>query len=239
MKERNPPNTWQVVHFANVGTDEEFVRLMLEMFWLLGGVSIADDQKTVVKDAIADILNEGLLPTFLELQNIRASVGADLPLVERLQLYEDFARKLWKSYKDLTQRAAIAMGFDIGFVFQKEQLFEEGLKTFRAQNPTLIDTFEEYFRRTRKNWQNELGKFRNGFLEHKEGDRKDFQIFYDPATAEGLFNVVCETIVNILVCLMNLRLWPGMHIVEYDPKVHGPGWPNKFHWDIDFPLGNG
>ncbi len=226
------PNQWKVSPFANVGTGEEFVRRMLEMFDLLGGTLIADKQKEKVRDAIGDILTEGLIPTFLELRSIRSSVGADLPLVDRLQLYEDFARKLWKAYKDLTQRAAVAMGFDIGFLFQNEKAFEEGLKTFRAQNPAVVDTFEEYLRATRKNWQNELAKFRNGFLEHKQGDRKDFAQFYNPAAAEGLFNVVCRTIVDILVCLMNLRLQPGIHIVEYDPNIHGPGWPNRFRWEI-------
>jgi hypothetical protein len=238
MKERNPPNKWKVVPFANVGTDEEFVRRMLEMFQLLGGTPIPDKQKEIAKDAIADILSEGLIPTFLELRNIRSSVGADLPLINKLQLYEDFARKLWKSYKDLTQRATAAMGFDIGFLFQDEKKFEAGLKNFRAENPSVLVTFEYYLRETRKRWQNDLGKFRNTFLEHKLGDRNDFRRFYEPATAEELFSVVSRTIVDILVCMMNLRMWPGMRIVEYDPNVHGPGWPNRFKWEIDSLPGN-
>jgi hypothetical protein len=233
MSEAKPPNQWTVVKFADVGTSEEFVRRMLELFDLLGGTPIPDKQKEVVRDAIADILNEGLLPTFLKLRNIRLSVGASLPLVDRLQLYEDFARKLWKSYKDLTQRAAAAMGFEIGFVFQKEPKFEQGLKAFREGNPLVVDNFEEYFRATRKNWQNDLAQFRNGFLEHKKGQRNDFTQFYDPAMVDGLFDVVCRTIVDILVCLMNLRLRKGIRIVEYDPKIHGVGWPNRFRWEID------
>jgi|SRR5271155_803634 hypothetical protein len=233
MPEAKHPSQWTPVKFADVGTSEEFVRRMIEMFDLLGGTLIADKQKEKVRDAIGDILNEGLIPTFLELRNIRSSIGVNLPLVDRLQLYEDFARKIWKSYKDLMQRAAVAMGFEIGFIFQKEQQFEVGLKTFRAGNPALVDTFEEYLRATRKNWQNDLGRFRNGFLEHKEGERKDFAQFYDPALAEELFNVVCRTVVDILVCLMNLRLRPGIHIVEHDPNIHGAGWPNRFRWVID------
>jgi hypothetical protein len=238
MTERKHPSQWTPVKFADVGTSEEFVRQMLEMFELLKGTMIPDQQQEVVRDAFGDILTNGLTPAFLELRSIWSSVGADLPLVDKLQLYEDFARKLWKSYKDLLQRAAAAMGFEIGFLFQNEKNFEAGLKTFRGANPMLIETFEEYLRATRKNWQNDLAKFRNGFLEHQEGARIDFVKYYDPPTAEALFNLVSRTIVDFLVCLMNLRLRAGVHIVEYDPNIHGPGWPDRFRWNIDFPLGH-
>ena len=43
-------------------------------------------------------------------------------------MYEDLARKCWKTYKDLLQRAAVAMQFDIGFLFQNDQNCEDGVK---------------------------------------------------------------------------------------------------------------
>lgn len=83
------------------------------------------------------ILMDGLVPAFMELRAIRAPETAKLPLAERFQPYEDFARKLWKAYKDLTQRAAEAMGFDIGFLYQKDTKFDEGLSKFRSDWPAL------------------------------------------------------------------------------------------------------
>jgi hypothetical protein len=169
----------------------------------------------------------------MELRTIRESQGKDLPLVERLQLYEDFARKLWKAYKDLTQRAASAMSFDIGFLFQKGSKFEEGLKAFRVAYPAVSPNLEEYLREVRQLWQNDLAEFRNEFLEHQQGDRKDYLKFYDLNYVQGLFDAVTRIIVEMLVMLMSLRLPPRVHIVLHDDKIHGPGWPNRFRWEIE------
>jgi len=213
--------------------DEAFVRETSELFELLKGTSLEEKQKEQARDAIGNLLTDGLIPTFMELRAIRESRGKDLPLIDQFQLYEDFARKLWKSYKDLTQRAAAAMGFDIGFIFQKEGKFEEGLKAFRASYPAVSPNLGEYLREVRRLWQDDLRQFRNGFLEHQEGTRQDHLKFYDPKFVEGLFHAVPRVIVEILVMLMDLRLPPRVHIVLHDDKIHGPGWPNRFRWEIE------
>jgi hypothetical protein len=228
-----PPNKWSVRKLADVGTDEVFVRETAELFDLLKGTMIEGEQREQAAGAIGSILHDGLIPTFMELRAIRESRGKDLPLIEHFQLYEDFARKLWKAYKDLTQRAAAAMGFDIGFLFQKESKFEEGLKTFRTSYPGAPANLEKYLREVRTLWQNDLAQFRNGFLEHQEGSRQDHMKFYDPDFAENLFAAAARIIADILVMLMNLRLLPGVHIVEHDDKIHGAGWPNRFRWVIE------
>jgi hypothetical protein len=200
---------------------------------LLKGTQIDGEQRRHATDAISSVLTDGLIPTFLELRAIRESRGRDLPLIEQYQLYEDFARKLWKSYKDLTQRAAVAMGFDIGFLFQNETKFEQGLKAFRLEYPAAPAILEDYLHKVRELWQNDLSRFRNGFIEHQEGNREDHKKFYDPDVAEELFAAVGRVIADILVMLMILRLPPRVHIVEHDDKIHGPGWPNRFRFEIE------
>ena len=227
------PNKWQVRKFADVGWDERFVRETVELIDLLKGTLLLEEEKVVATDAIGSVLSDGLIPTFLKLRKIRESVGKDLPVVDLYQMYEDFARKLWKSYKDLTQRAATAIGFDVGFFWQKESKFEEGLKKFRAANPSLVPDFEDYFREVRKLWQDDLAEFRNGFLEHQQGQREDFRKFYDAGFCEKLFEAVPRVIADILVMLMNLRMPAGCFIVLHDDAVFGPGWPNRFRWYIE------
>lgn len=227
------PKDWTVAKLADVGTEERFVRETLELFDLLNGTVIEGAQREAAQDALGTLLSDGLIPTFMELRSIRASLGKDLPLIDRYQLYEDFARKLWKSYKDLTQRAAKAIGFDIGFLYQKEAKFEEGLNGFRAANPSVSPDFEEYFREVRARWQNDLAEFRNEFLEHQTGSRAGYAKFYDVSYVEGLFSAVPRIIADILVMLMNLRLFPGVHIVEHDDALPGAGWPNRFRWVIE------
>lgn len=226
------PKDWKVAPFANVGTDEAFVREILEVEEILQGTLIDGSQREQVKSAIMTILMDGLVPAFMELRTIRAPETAKLPLAERFQPYEDFARKLWKAYKDLTQRAAEAMGFDIGFLYQKDTKFEEGVKNFRSDWPALLRGVEEFLKQTRIEWQNQFSTFRNSFVEHQKGERKDFKKFYDNGVVEKLFESVWGTIVDILVILMSLKLPPGVHLVVNDPKVHGP-WPRRFRWIID------
>ena len=226
------PRDWKVAPFARVGTQEPFVREMLEVLELLKGTMVVNQQREQANDAIATILTDGLIPAFLELRTIRSPETNNLPLAEKFQPYEDFARKLWKAYKDLTQRAAESMGFDVGFLYQKDTKFEEGMKKFRADWPSLQGGFEDFMRQTRTEWQNEFSKFRNGFVEHQEGKRTEFRKFYDNAFVEQLFELVWGTVVDLLVLLFNLKLRPGTHIVVNDPDVHGP-WPNRFRWVID------
>jgi hypothetical protein len=178
------PKQWKVAAFANVGTDEAFVREMLEVLELLKGTLIEGPQREQANHAITTILTDGLVPAFMELRTLRAPETKSLPLAERFQPYEDFARKLWKSYKDLTQRVAEAMGFDIGFLYQKDTKFEEGLAKFRGNWPALWTGFDEFARQTRGAWQNEFSRFRNGFVEHQEGERMEFKKFYDDAAVE-------------------------------------------------------
>jgi hypothetical protein len=226
------PKDWKVQKLADVGTGEPFVRQISELFDILGGTRIFDPQRKAVNDSIGAILIDGLIPTFLELRAIRESQGKDLPIVDRLQLHEDFARKLWKAYKDLTQRAATAMGFDIGFLFQKDTKFLEGLKAFQAEHPEAAPNLEQYLRDTRRLWQNDLAQFRNGFLEHQEGSRRDHEKFYELNYLESLFPAVVRTIVDVLVMLMSFRLPPLVRIVEHDDAIHGPGWPNRFRVSV-------
>jgi hypothetical protein len=226
------PKDWKTVKFADVGTDEAFVREMLELITILEGSLIEGERREKAKSAMITIMNDGLIPAFMELRVIRAPETVNLPMAERLQPYEDFARKLWKAYKDLTQRAAEVMGFKIGFLYQNDKDFDKGLQNFRADWPALQPGAEDFLRAARSEWQNDFSKFRNGFVEHQEGERMDFKKFYDNAVVEKLFESVWGTIVDLLVIVMSLKLPPRVHVVVNDPKVHGP-WPNRFRWIIE------
>ena len=87
------PNEWKVVHYANVGCSEEFVEQFSgEFLELIDASSIFDPERQELKEAILTILMEGLIPAFEHLRKIRASVGQEIPVLNRMQLYEDFSR---------------------------------------------------------------------------------------------------------------------------------------------------
>jgi hypothetical protein len=233
--EMNPdeePYKWKVVKVADVSGDEEFTKGMLELPTILEAGTIEGPRRDEVKHAIVCTLIDGITPAFLKLEEIRASSGKDLPLMNLEQLYEDFARKLWKAYKTLMQETLNLMGHNIGFLFQGENVFRNGLVELRRLNPNLRTGFEKFLEETRDEWQNELSKFRNTWVEHQRGDRKTFHKFYDPKHAEWLFDKVWRTITDILPVFLELHLPHGTRLIEQHPDDPNPRWPNRFRYDI-------
>lgn len=227
-----PPNKWRVELAANIGTAEEFVSRMLELSDLVNGTDIFDPQRQKAKEAFASLLMDGLIPSFLELRQIRESVGRTMPAVDRQQLYEDFARKLWKAYKELTQNAVREIGHDIGFLFLPEDKFLEGVAGLQRANPNLREWFGDLLQRARENWQNDLADFRNNWVEHQKGDRRKYDKFYTPQYAEFLFESAWRTIADILPPLLELHFPGGIRLVEQNPKCLGDRWENRFRFTL-------
>src|SRR5581483_4167724 len=164
---------------AGFGTSEEFVETFTgEILELADASLIFGAEREAVKNAIMILLTEGLIPSFEHLLKIRLSIANPVPEMNRRQLYEDFARVLWHAYKDLFPKAVLLLGFDIGFLFQKEADFEKGLPKFVSSHPSLILDVPEFLRRQRTNWQRAFSSFRNDFLEHRKADIADFADFY-------------------------------------------------------------
>jgi hypothetical protein len=206
------------------------VKAVLELHPLVDAGTIFEPGRSKGKEALTSMLIDGLMPAFLELEQIRASVGRDIPFMNREQLYEDLARKLWKTYKGLMQNAVRLMGFDIGFLFENDKRFYEGSKEFRQANPELRPWFEEFVESVRASWQKELARFRNTWLEHPSGEPKQFAKFYRPDFAEELFRAVWQTIVNILPALLELRLPLGTKLIEQYGADGGPTWGIRFRY---------
>ena len=74
-EEGKEPNEWKMVHFANVGTSEEFIETFSgEILELVDGSLIFGEGREAVKNAIMTVVVEGLMPAFEHLKRIRASV---------------------------------------------------------------------------------------------------------------------------------------------------------------------
>ncbi|MGA9389811.1 MAG: hypothetical protein WBV69_05125 [Candidatus Sulfotelmatobacter sp.] len=232
MKEGEEPYKWKVTKVADIGGDEEFTKGMLELASVLEAGMIEGHQRDEVKHAIVCTLIDGLMPAFLKLEEIRASTGKAMPLMNIEQLYEDFARKLWKAYKELMQVTLDLMGHNIGFLFRGDKEFREGLAVLRRENPNLRVGFEKFLQETRDEWQNDLSKFRNTWVEHQRGDRKQFHKFYDAKNAEWLFDTVWRTIADILPAFLELHLPHGTRLIEQHPNDPRPRWGQRFRYDV-------
>lgn len=225
------PCDWKVEKFAEISWNEKFVRDMTELSTVLGATMIFNEQRERVNDAIGTILMDGLMPAFRELEQIRAAEGKQLPILDRRELYNDFGRKIWKAYKDLTQRAAREIGFNIGFLFKDPAGFKDELKKFQQDYPNVRPELGKALEETRSRWQNELAQFRNTFLEHQDSDPKLFAKFYDIKYVEVLFDDVWNTIVELLAVLLEAKL-PSHTKLALPDRNEMPNWPNRFVFQV-------
>ncbi len=210
------PNTWEVKLFADMGSGEPFIDCFSgEFLELLGASNIHAEKEEAVKDAIMDILVDGLMPAFVDLRRIRGSVITHMPELDRRKLHEDFAKRLWHAYKDLFPKACELLGFKIdSFAFRNDKDFEKSVAEFQAKSPSLVMNIPEVFRRQRANWQNGLAEYRNDFLEHRKKDREAFEKYYEPKTAEMLFEHCWRTMADVIPVLLEARFLPHWSIQE-------------------------
>lgn len=225
------PSEWKVEKFADIPY-EPWMQNIFDLKIVLDAGTISGPQREQVNDAIGDIVFEGLMPAYLELQEIKRLNASNAPALDRRQPYEDLARKLWKAYKELMQPAVRLMGFDIGFLFQNDKTYRDGLVKLRQDNPALNANFEKLLEIGRTGWQDKLYRFRNSVVEHQGGKRGDFEWFYNEENAKGLFLDVCTAIGYILPMLLELKLMHGAKLIEQSPDDPGPRWPQRFRFDI-------
>lgn len=221
------PSDWKVEKFADTDGNEMFIRHVGELRTIVDATLIFGQQREDVKSAIMSILTDGLMPAFNELEKIRASKEKRMPLMDERELYHGFYGKLWKAYKELTQRAAKSADFKIGFLFANDIEFAKGLIDFRANYPAVRSELDKALAETRVKWQNELCNFRNTVVEHPDADATAFKKFYRPDFSELLFMEVWNTIVDLLAVLLDSRLAGGTRIGLPDLKKY-PKWTNRF-----------
>lgn len=228
------PINWCITHFANISASEAFIaQLVMEMPELVDMSAIYGEERDKLKEAILIVSFEGLMPAFENLKKIRASVGQQMPELNRRQLFEDFEGRLWHAHKDLMQKAAKRMEPEIGFLFQRQDTqFEAGLLDWGKKRPKLASAVAPYLRKLRGDWQEDLREFRN-YLEHK--DDRDPNVFanrYDSAHAEKLFESVWRAIADILAMLVSLHFPPGTLLQEIPPDDRDPVRPRRFRFQV-------
>ena len=222
------PNEWKSVHFANIGTSEEFIEVLTgEILELVDGSQIFLE-RDAVKGAIMTVVMEGLMPAFEHLKKIRLSITNPMPEMNRRQLYEDFSRTLWHAYKDLFPKAVQLLGFKIGFMFQDDEKFEKGLSKLTTEHPSLILDVPELLRRQRANWQAALQFFRNDFLEHRKVEAAEVADFYKPGTAEILFDHAWRTMAELFPAFIEAHFPPNWSIMQIPVEQRNPAHPRRW-----------
>src|SRR5271165_2050932 len=159
------PSTWAVKRFADVGTHEPFVaRISIGLTDVLGATLY--DNKQEITEAMLIVSHDGLMPAFQSLRDLRKIVSqSDVPELDKIKNFDDMYKYLWIAYKDRMQSAARRMGYEIGFLFQKDSKFQQACEDFQKANPSVSPELIRLMKSCRANWQQELMRFRNDYLE--------------------------------------------------------------------------
>jgi len=222
---------WKLDLLSDVGTSEPFVaRIGLGLFDILDVTNFKERKK--INDTIFEILLEGLIPAFISLRELRK--GESVPIITINKNYYNLYNHLWVAYKDRMQRVVKLLGFDVGFLFQKESQFKQGCENFLKQHPNVNQAFTKMLADQRKSWQNILSIIRNHYLEHKILDIKQVERFFTIENAEVLFCNCWQAIEMILVILLRtgMPLDKGIDIADIPEKERDPSCPKRFRFVI-------
>jgi hypothetical protein len=163
-------------------------------------------------------------------EELRAYKDQQIPVLNRKKHYDDFVRALWHGYKDLMPKVLRLLGYDIGFLFQRDGNFKSGLKAFVTENRNyLLLDVAEFLPRQRDGWQRELKMLRNEYLEHRDADvAAQVQKFYEPAWAEKVFVHAWRTAAELIVFLLETRFPPQMSITHRTAERQFPNHPRLY-----------
>jgi hypothetical protein len=219
----------KVEKVANVGTNEPFLaRIVMGLPEIL---DVADfEEKDKIKESIMEIFINGLLPAFSHLQELRSieSGKKEKLVIDLNKAYFGFYDRIRAVYKDKMQRTAKFMGFEIGFMFQSDKVFEKGILGFKKAYPNVHADVIDAMRKNRIGWQNAVARFRNDYAEHQTIFEKDVEELRSLKSAEICFNncwTAIERILGELIC-SKLYRWAG--IEEIPESERDQSMPKRF-----------
>ena len=233
---------FKVEKFSDVGTGNPFVaRIGPGLIQILEATSFKN--RNEINDAIFTVLFDVLVPAFISLREIRKIESGEVEkiIINLNKHYFNLFNHLWVAYKDRMPKVTELLGFDIGFLFQNEKNFNEGVEKFLSSKgdlPGIDVNFTDMLGDERRTWQNILGEIRNNYLEHKKVEDKEVQKHFNLETAEAVFNNCWQAIEDILVILLRtgLPLYAGIDIVEIPLEKRDPSIPKRFQFISTKPI---
>jgi hypothetical protein len=232
---------FRIEHYANFGTEEPWVaRLMLGLRELVYAVPAFGATRDDFVNELGEVF-ESLGMAFEELRGLRERLAEGAPALDVERSYSSFYGYLWKAYKDRFQVAMRTLGLDIGFLFQKDSLFEARAAELVGGQPELGDLIA-LMRRDRTDFQKALADYRNKYLEHRRGDPDPRLLgsFHRLDSAETAFENVWQAIEDYVALYVIANLPPFIEVVEVPEHERDPARPTRFKFVVlDLPEESG
>ncbi len=126
------------------------------------------------------------------------------------------------------QKATDLLGFNLGFLFQKDGNFKKGCKKFLKKHSRIDEGFIRMLENERDVWQNKVMTIRNQYIEHQKLDLKQVEKYFTLENAELTFNNCWQAIEDILVILMRTGLPTGIDIAVIPEEKRDRNCPKKY-----------
>lgn len=186
----------QVKQVADWGANELWVaRIQIGLPDLIRSLRVRD-QGEVLEHLLwmYQQIGDELTNAFIALRRIKKG---DMLLYEEQKEYSNLYGHLWSAYKDRFQTFMKEFGYDVGFVFKKDEAFLKGLKS-HCKKYELPSEFEESVVNDRANWQLKLADIRNDYNEHRKLPHDVDLKYFKPEVADLFFNNVWQAIEDMV-----------------------------------------
>jgi len=222
--------------FSDVGMGEVFMsRLFHFQDHILNGLMGLKTKKEI-QDDLFSVIFDGLEPAFRSLRDLRKKWNDEkIPEKEKRQLAENVYSYLVIAIKDRFREVAKSFGYDIGFLFQKEEAFVVGCKEFLVRHSQIDQKFIETIKADR-NWLNLLVQVRNNVVDHKGGKDivlvKKLEKYLTLENAEAIFDN-CWRLVEDMLLVFSLNFIDkrtGIALLEINEYRADRNHPQRVGW---------
>ncbi|MFC1656410.1 hypothetical protein ACFL14_00370 [Patescibacteria group bacterium] len=200
-------------------------RLWINLPELLNQTEFNEINKQDIANSIHDIC-EQLSIAFESLQKIKSD--QNLTVLTKESAFQNAYSALWRAYSDRFQTTCQKIGYDIGFLFEKNLKFEKDSIEFIKQHPEIPDDFRKILKIDRKIWQNGFADFRNQYIEHKQISHSIKNVYYKLDMLESIFNNVWQAIEDSLAFFINVKLLQPYVLEEIPEKIRDKSCPKRF-----------
>lgn len=226
--------------FSDVGMGELFMSRLFDFQGrILDGVFELPNRKEI-KEMMIKVIFEGLEPAFQSLRSLRFEwLNDSIPERKKRKDIMDVYGYLTVAFKDRFQKVADLMGYDIGFLFSKDDnKFETGCKNLLVLHPNIDPKIIEVLKNDRNRWISLMIEIRNNAINHAANKDpivlKNLEQYMALESVDIIFDNCWRTMEDLLFIFAVDKMDPkfGMEMIEL-PEYHlNINHPERFGWHI-------
>jgi len=173
-------------------------------------------------------LAEDLGQAFIELRRIRQPDDTMATELAQSKAYRDMYGHLWAAYKTRFQKLMGVLGYNIGFIFDRDSKFETIATAFLAQHPSIDPSLIDRLRTDRAGWHKALADYRNDGEHNITAPLFNGHPMHDQRSAEVIFSNVWHGIEDIFIACMVEEFGKQLTVFEIPKADRDPHCPRKY-----------